>query len=216
MKTCFVIQPFDKDKFDKRYDDIIKPAIKECGYEPYRVDRDPSVEKIIDAVEEGISNSALCVAEITTDNPNVWYEVGYAYAKGKRVIMLCSDERDSKRFPFDISHKNILTYQTTSGSDFDCLKVALISRIKASNMTKNTAFPTDFEIKLLKHINNQQNTQNEVVPKERISEKNSQEVLQALKNLTSNGFLEFIYTVNEDEKQSKFYRVTEKAKPYLH
>jgi hypothetical protein len=43
MDTCFVIQPFDKDKFDQRYTDVFEPAIKAAGLEPYRVDRDPTV-----------------------------------------------------------------------------------------------------------------------------------------------------------------------------
>ena len=37
MSICFVIQPFDGGTFDKRYEDIIAPAIKEAGLESYRV-----------------------------------------------------------------------------------------------------------------------------------------------------------------------------------
>jgi hypothetical protein len=29
MKTCFVIQPFDAGKFDKRYEDVFVPAVKQ-------------------------------------------------------------------------------------------------------------------------------------------------------------------------------------------
>jgi hypothetical protein len=36
------MQPFDGGEFDKRFDEIYKPAIEEAGFEPYRVDRDPS------------------------------------------------------------------------------------------------------------------------------------------------------------------------------
>lgn len=32
MEKCFVIQPFDNDKFDKRVEDIFKPAIEKSGY----------------------------------------------------------------------------------------------------------------------------------------------------------------------------------------
>jgi hypothetical protein len=38
---------------------------------PYRVDRDPAVEVAIDAIEEGIRSATICLADITTDNPNV-------------------------------------------------------------------------------------------------------------------------------------------------
>ncbi|MDR0769894.1 MAG: nucleoside 2-deoxyribosyltransferase [Burkholderiales bacterium] len=131
MPTCFVIQPFDSGKFDKRYDDIYVPAITTAGLEAYRVDRDPGVEVPIDAIEEGIRNSAVCLADITTDNPNVWYELGFAFATGRPVVMVCSNERVSTKYPFDIQHRTITEYKPESSSDFDSLKAILSERIKA-------------------------------------------------------------------------------------
>lgn len=78
MKKCFVIQPFDNDMYDERYDSVFAPAIMQAELEPYRVDRDPSVGVPIQEIEKGIRNSELCFAEISTDNPNVWYELGFA------------------------------------------------------------------------------------------------------------------------------------------
>ncbi|MDR1246026.1 MAG: nucleoside 2-deoxyribosyltransferase [Clostridiales Family XIII bacterium] len=129
-KKCFVIQPFDGETFDRRYNDIIEPVIRETGLDPYRVDKDPSVAIPIKSIEEEITNSRLCVADITTDNPNVWYEVGYAFASHKDVILLCSDERTGG-YPFDVSYRNILVYKTKSPSDFACFTKTLIERIKA-------------------------------------------------------------------------------------
>jgi hypothetical protein len=131
MPTCFVIQPFDAGKFDKRFDDIYVPAIEAAGLEAYRVDRDPGVEVPIEAIEEGIRNAAVCLADITTDNPNVWYELGFAFATGRPVVMVCSNERTSTRYPFDIQHRTIITYKPESSSDFENLKTALCERIKA-------------------------------------------------------------------------------------
>lgn len=54
MGTCFVIQPFDSGKFDKRFHDIYKPAIEAAGLEAYRVDQDPGVQVPIDSIEKGI------------------------------------------------------------------------------------------------------------------------------------------------------------------
>ena len=54
MAKCFVIQPFDRDKFDRRYEETFKPAIEAARYEPYRVDKDPSVEIPIEQIEKGI------------------------------------------------------------------------------------------------------------------------------------------------------------------
>lgn len=131
MQTCFVIQPFDKGKFDKRFQDTFRPAIEEAGLEAYRVDQDPNVEIPIEAIEEGIRDAAICLADITTDNPNVWYELGYAFAAGKAVIMVCSDERKEGRYPFDIQHRTIVGYKSESSSDFEQLKAEIKKRIEA-------------------------------------------------------------------------------------
>lgn len=131
MAHCFVIQPFDGGKFDKRFEDVYAPAIKDAGLDPYRVDRDPKVEIPIEAIEDGIRNGSVCLADITTDNPNVWYELGFAFAAGRPVVMVCSRERSSAKFPFDIQHRTILTYTPESSSDFDILKKAITEKIKA-------------------------------------------------------------------------------------
>jgi hypothetical protein len=138
MPTCFVIQPFDADKFDKRFEEIYSPAIKAAGLEPYRVDRDFTVAVPIDSIENGIRVAAVCLADITTDNPNVWYELGFAFASGRPVVMVCSDERDDKKYPFDIQHRTIISYKTQSPSDFETLKSSISNRIKAL-LTKSNA-----------------------------------------------------------------------------
>lgn len=131
MPTCFVIQPFDSGKFDKRFDDVYKPAIEAAGLEAYRVDRDPKVEVAIEAIEEGIRNAAICLADITTDNPNVWYELGYAFASGRPVVMTCSDERVGRRYPFDIQHRAVVNYKSEAPRDFDDLNSTITTRLRA-------------------------------------------------------------------------------------
>ncbi|MES2074932.1 MAG: hypothetical protein V4462_04860 [Pseudomonadota bacterium] len=77
----------------------------------------------------GIRNAVVCLADISEDNPNVWYELGYAFSQGKQVVMVCSEGR--KKFPFDIQHRTIIPYKTESRSDFDTLRDAITTKIKA-------------------------------------------------------------------------------------
>ena len=128
-KICFVIQPFDEAKYDKRYRDIFEPAIRDAGVEPYRVDGDPNADVIISAIEEGIEKSDLCFAEITSNNPNVWYELGYARSCGKHVTMACEKNR---KLPFDIQHRRIIQYEPASTSDFENLKKEITTSIRAA------------------------------------------------------------------------------------
>ena len=127
---CFVIQPFDSGEYDKRFTEICKPALERAGLEAYRVDQDPSVDVPITAIEEGISEAAVCLADITTNNPNVWYELGFAYASNRPVILICSDKRKEK-FPFDIQHRTIVQYGSESKSDFQTLEQQIYDRAKA-------------------------------------------------------------------------------------
>ena len=129
MPTCFVIQPFE-DKFNKIYDDTYKPALERAGLTPYRVDEDPRTEGIVDSIEEGIRNAAICLADITTDNPNVWYELGYAFAVRRPVVMVCSKERGGK-LPFDIQHRTVIEYAPESGRDFAELRSKITARATA-------------------------------------------------------------------------------------
>lgn len=138
MENCFVIQPFDNDKFDRRFVDVFEPAIRNAGYVPYRIDKDPSIRIPIDGIEKGIRESAICFAEITLDNPNVWYELGFAFACDKDVIMVCSDEREGKKFPFDIQHRHIITYKTNSKSDYTNLEESISKKIAAFQHKKRT------------------------------------------------------------------------------
>jgi hypothetical protein len=58
------------------------------------------------------------------------YELGYAIASGKDVVLICSIQQ-SEKFPFDIQHRGIITYSSDSASDFDQLKKNITNRIKA-------------------------------------------------------------------------------------
>ena len=130
MPDCFVIQPFDSGEYDKRFADIYEPALRKAGLDAYRVDQDPSVDVTIEAIEEHISKAAMCLADISTDNPNVWYELGFAFAVGQPVIMICSDKRNG-RFPFDIQHRKIIQYISESVRDFEKLEQQICERATA-------------------------------------------------------------------------------------
>jgi hypothetical protein len=117
---CCVFQPFDKGPFDKRFDDTIAPAIKDAGLEPYRIDRDPAVTIPIEALHAEIRMATICLADISTRNPNVMYELGFAMASGKDVVLISGV--NAEKFPFDIQHRQVILYTPESKSDFEKLR----------------------------------------------------------------------------------------------
>lgn len=131
MPTCFVIQPFDAGPFDKRYEDVFVPAITDAGLEAYRVDRDPAVMVPIDDIEAGIRKADACLADISLPNPNVWFELGFAIAAEKPVVLVCAHE-PNRRFPFDIQHRTVITYRTDSARDFAALQKQITEKLQAA------------------------------------------------------------------------------------
>jgi hypothetical protein len=130
MGRCFVIQPFDQGgPYDRRYDEVLAPAIGGAGLEPYRVDRDPGADVPIETIESEIRSASVCIADISDDNPNVWYELGFAGAAGKDVVLLSSATRE--KYPFDIQHLNVIRYDLTSPSDFETLSSRIEARLDA-------------------------------------------------------------------------------------
>jgi hypothetical protein len=62
----------------------------------------------IDDIEKGIREEAAGFEEITSDKPNVWWELGYAFPSPKPLVMVC--ERNAReKVPFDI-RRRILYY----------------------------------------------------------------------------------------------------------
>jgi hypothetical protein len=105
--TCFVMQPFAPPLGDY-YEKIFKPAIEKAGLQPVRADAEIfGTGKIIDQVWRGINGAKVLVAELTTRNPNVFYELGLAHALRKPVVLVSSNEAD---VPFDLHHIRVIYY----------------------------------------------------------------------------------------------------------
>ncbi len=137
MAECFVIQPFDNDKYDRRFSETFKPAIEAAGLTPYRVDKDPAVNDLVQGIRDGIDRSVVVFAELTTDNPNVWFELGYALAHSKPFCMICAEDRGGK-YPFDVRPLKILPYKTGSMSDFKTIEREISERLIAVNKQEET------------------------------------------------------------------------------
>lgn len=105
--TCFVMMPF-ADPLGSYYEKIYEPAIRRAGMTPIRADNEIfATGKIMDQVWVGINNARVLVAELTTRNPNVFYELGLAHALKKPVVLISSNEGD---VPFDLHHIRVIYY----------------------------------------------------------------------------------------------------------
>jgi hypothetical protein len=107
----FVLMPFAKD-FDDVYRFGIKGACEDAGAYGERVDEQLYTEGILDRIFNQIARADVLVADMTGRNPNVFYEVGYAHALGKIVILLTKSAED---IPFDLKHRQHIVYEGITG-----------------------------------------------------------------------------------------------------
>jgi len=132
-------------KYDlnKTYLNIIKPAVEKAGYMCIRGD-EVQESSIIDKNMFGLLIYAdLVIADITTLNPNVIYELGIRHAaKPYSTIIMKENECE---FPFDFSHSKIFTYshlgEDIGATEADRCKTALTSLISTLDKSKETDSP---------------------------------------------------------------------------
>jgi hypothetical protein len=108
---CFVIMRFHKDA-DPVFDEAIEPALRTHRFQAWRTDRSVKSGDVVEAIRDGISHCYFAIADTTGDRPNVMYEMGFAHALGKPVILLRSADPDGSRIdvPFDFQTQTILKY----------------------------------------------------------------------------------------------------------
>ncbi len=141
----FVLIPFDP-KFDDIYKFGIKGAAEEVGAYAERLDEQIFTEGMLDRIFNQISKADVIVADMTGRNPNVFYEVGYAHALGKIVLLLTQDTDD---IPFDLKHRQHTVY----GGSIDTLRSELVTKlqwaIKESRKKLDSGTPERFSMRLL-------------------------------------------------------------------
>jgi len=98
--------PFKSD-FDDIYQLGIVAACKEAGAYCERVDEQIYQGSILERIYMQIAKADIIIADMTGQNPNVFYETGYAHALGKPYILLTQKSED---IPFDLKHYSHIVY----------------------------------------------------------------------------------------------------------
>lgn len=106
---AFIVMQFSDD-FNRLYTEVIKPICEKFGLECERADEFYTSTPIIADIVKSLNDCSIIIAEISPDNPNVFYEVGYAHAINKPTILLC-DRKKREKLPFDISGFRTLFYE---------------------------------------------------------------------------------------------------------
>jgi hypothetical protein len=106
---AFVLMPFDP-RFDDLYKFGIKGPAAELGILAERVDEQLFREGILERIYRQIDVADIVIAEMTGQNPNVFYEVGYAHGKGKLCILSTASADD---IPFDLKQRRHIVHNNS-------------------------------------------------------------------------------------------------------
>ena len=125
-KKCFVIMPFGKKKdidgcdvdFDTVYHELIYKAVKELGVDCERCDEIIGTGSIYKKMFRGIFDADVSIVDITSLNPNVFYELGVRHALHKHVTLIIR-RNSNLPIPFNITGLNILGYDIESADGLE-------------------------------------------------------------------------------------------------
>lgn len=105
---CFVLMPF-KAELKPIYDDHIAKVLRELNIQSLRADGIFSNKPIMEDILSSLRNARIVIADLTTGNPNVFYETGICMALGKEIILVTQDNE----VPFDLRHIRHIKYEYT-------------------------------------------------------------------------------------------------------
>lgn len=117
---CFVLMPFGKKPdalgtgvidFNAIYERALRPGIEDAGLTPIRADEEELGGIIHLAMFERLLLCDFAVADLTTSNPNVLYELGIRHAARPRTTL--SVHAAKKPLPFDVALLRTQQYTLT-------------------------------------------------------------------------------------------------------
>jgi hypothetical protein len=148
LPLCFVLMPFGRKPagggltvdFDAVYDQLIAPAIAKAGLEPLRADEELAGGIIHKPMFERLILCSYAIADLTTANANVFYELGVRHAlKSASTALIFA--ANTGQLPFDVGLLRGMPYQL--GADGKPSNVAADSHALYQNLVAARALATD-------------------------------------------------------------------------
>jgi hypothetical protein len=105
-KMCFIVAPIGEDESPERkhasmvLKSVIEPVVSEFGLVAKRADQIERSGIITQQIFECLAKSKLCIADLSFNNPNAFYELGIRHMCKLPTIQII---RKGDKIPFDVS-----------------------------------------------------------------------------------------------------------------
>lgn len=111
--------------FDRFFDVVLEPAVRECGMKAVRADSIYGPQAVGEAIWRGIQEAELVLVDFTGRSANVALEYGWAQVLGKRMVIITMDPED---IPSDLRGYRYIRYSAS-----DSLSILqMVNELKAT------------------------------------------------------------------------------------
>ncbi len=152
---CFVLMPFGEKPdptggpiidFNWIYNEAIKLGIEAAGLEPIRADEEATIGIIHKPMFERLMLADFAIADLTTANANVFYELGVRHtARPATTLTIFASHQP---IPFDVTFLRSESYELGPDNKFgdeqaEALKTKVCNRLKSLRELAHDTVPTD-------------------------------------------------------------------------
>lgn len=132
-KICFVVSPIgelnspDRRRADQVLKYVIAPAVEPLGYKTKRADEIPEPGIITNQILQLLVEAELVVADLTNQNPNVFYELAFRHALGKPFVHLIAA---GQKIPFDVGGMRAIVFDHQDLDSVAAAKKAIEEQVR--------------------------------------------------------------------------------------
>lgn len=111
---AFMAMQYNNKKLEQIFENILKPGLKELGFEINRLDKTNKNGLIDENLRVEIRDSKFLVVDLSDGNKGAYWEAGYGEGLNKKIFYICDKQKyekfknkNKKLIHFDVEHQNI-------------------------------------------------------------------------------------------------------------
>jgi hypothetical protein len=134
-RECFFISPIGEEgsairtRSDQVHKHIVSPAAREAGLKAVRADELAAPGRITNQIIDHLMHAPSAVADLTSRNPNVYYELGVRHTADLPVALIVA--HDEPALPFDLAQMRVIRYDHTNLDSAEQCRRALVEHLLA-------------------------------------------------------------------------------------